>query len=111
MAKRASKLHYMGGKNGHAPGSYFNGIPAENLDADQIAALSDEDYEIATTPHPVYGALYAEDAKAKPPAEPLPGPAVLTPEESRAAAEAAAERGAIDDPVPAPDAAPAGPKG
>lgn len=57
---RATRLTYRGTcEPGNIRcGDFFQGVPARDLDAADIAALSDEDYAQATGEHPSLGALY-----------------------------------------------------
>lgn len=90
MAKRAEKLVYLGGaKDGHPAGSYFDGVPPRDLDADDVARLSDERYQEITTAHPTLGPLYAPSKTDARKAEPPPAPAVVP--EGVATASAGAE--------------------
>lgn len=59
MSKRASALKYSGGDPVY--GTHLAGVPARDLDEQDIAAMSDDQYRDATAPHPATGKpLYSE---------------------------------------------------
>ena len=68
MAARAKQLIYQGTKGSPREGDFMMGIPARDLDAADITALTDDEYRDATG-DAGHGPLYAEPAASEPPAE------------------------------------------
>ena len=68
---RPSKLFYLGGIS-RDPGDYFDGVPRRDLDADDIAALSDERLAEITGSPPGQGPLYqvSQPTRAGKPVDP-----------------------------------------